>query len=359
MLEKIKKDIDKELKSLPSMADRDFNLKSSKLLYAGIQDFLNRNGKRIRPILFVLSYQGYTKRKDFSYKKLIRASLSLELLHDFFLVHDDVIDKSALRRGKPTLHRFFNSKLGVSSKNEIGPNLSIAAGDILFALAVNTLLSFEEESFRKEKTLSLFTKIAASTGEGEFIDVVNNIKKIEKITEKEVLFTYTLKTAKYTFEGPLLLGATLAGAKKEEIRKLSRLGITLGLAFQIQDDLLDVFSSSKRIGKPVLSDLNESKKTLLVWKTYRNLSASGKIRLKRLLKKKKKTYSDLLSFRKLIISAGGGKYCLAKIASLLLEADSILSEVRMNPKYKAALEKLKEDLAAKTALLEKTIREKS
>ena len=355
MLKKLKKDLDKELKSLLSTVEEGFNLKSSKLLYSGIQDFLSRKGKRVRPILYALSYQGYTKRRNFSYKKLIHSSLALELLHDFFLIHDDVIDKSDLRRGRPTLHRFFNSRLKVPAKSEIGPSLSIAAGDIIFALAIDTLFSFEEDLPRKEKTLALFTKAAASTGVGEFIDVINNVKNIEKITEKEVLLTYTLKTAKYTFEGPLVMGATLAGAKKEEINKLSKLGLALGQAFQIQDDLLDVFSSSKKIGKPVLSDLNESKKTLLVWKTYKNLPANDKRTLKRLLEKDKKTYSDLLEFRKLIKSAGADKYCLDKTSSLLSKADSISSELQMKTKYKNALRKLIENLARKTDMLKKIV----
>ena len=352
MLKKLKKDIDNSLKSFLWDISAELGLQAaSGLLYGGIRDFLHRSGKRIRPILFLISYQGYTKKKGFSYEKLLRCSLSLELLHDFLLAHDDVIDKSALRRGKPALHRLFNMKLGVSGKDELGSNLGIVAGDIIFTMAIDALLSFSEDPSRKEQALKIFIRTAAATGIGEFIDVVNNVKKIEKITKKEVFLTYTLKTAKYTFEGPLLIGAVLAGADKEETQKLSRLGIILGQAFQIQDDLLDTFSSSEKIGKPVLSDLNESKKTLLVWKTYKTLAKKDKKLLKHLLEKRGKTYRDLLEFRKLIKRAGADRYCQKKAASLLLEADSICSGLRMRKKHKTALNQFIEDFRSKTETL--------
>ncbi|MEA3489863.1 MAG: polyprenyl synthetase family protein [Candidatus Omnitrophota bacterium] len=348
MLKKLKKDINRELRAFL----KDPGIVPGKnpifgLLYSGIRDFVQRGGKRIRPLLMLISYQGYSKRRHPDYKKLIRSSLSLELLHDFFLIHDDVIDRSDLRRGKPTLHRVFNSRLSRKAKDEIGPNLSIAAGDTLFAMAVSALLSSDEPPSRKEKALEEFVRAAASTGTGEFIDILGNIKKIENVTEKDVFLTYTLKTARYTFECPLLTGGILAGAQKKELKKLSALGLALGHAFQIQDDLLDIFSSSKETGKPVLSDLNESKKTLLVWKTYTSLRGKDKKLLKHLLEKKKKTYSDLLRFRKLIKETGAHEYCLKKTKSMLLEADATIGKLRMKKKYKAALKELVRSIFSK------------
>jgi geranylgeranyl diphosphate synthase type I len=345
MLKKLKKDIDAELASFLKNAANKLDLKgSSALLYSGIKNFIERSGKRIRPILLLISYQGYTKRKTFSYKKLLRCSLSLELLHDFLLVHDDIIDRSSIRRGEPTLHKLFNAKLNMPAENNLGSNLGIVAGDVIFALAISALLSFNEKSSRKEQALLEFSKTAAQAGMGEFADVMNDIKKIEKITEKDILRTYTLKTAKYTFECPLLIGAMLAGADKKEQKKLSGLGLVLGQAFQIQDDLLDMFSSSKKIGKPVLSDLNESKKTLLMWKTYKNLSGKDKKLLEQLLEKDKKTYSDLLEVRGLVKTAEAGRHCLEKIRSLLQKAETILAGARMKKEYKAVLKHLVQEL---------------
>ncbi|MFH1877750.1 MAG: polyprenyl synthetase family protein [Candidatus Omnitrophota bacterium] len=339
MIKALKNDIDAGLRSFLKEIKPDFGLsRESAVIYEGIRDFAERDGKRIRPILFILSYKGYTRRGKVSDKGLLRSSLSLELLHDFLLAHDDVIDKSELRRGKPTLHHFFNSRFAMPVHNELGCNLSIVAGDIIFALAVRAFLSLSEAPARQRKALLNFTSSAASTGIGEFIDVVNNIKSIDKISEKDVLLTYTMKTARYTFEGPLVTGALLAGAPEKEIKKLSELGLSLGLAFQIQDDLLDVFSSSERIGKPVLSDLSESKKTLLIWYTYKNLGSAERKIFKTLLEKKKKSHADLMKMKKMIIKSGAGKYCLKKTFTILKKSYSLCSSLGIKDKYRDILE---------------------
>jgi geranylgeranyl diphosphate synthase type I len=277
-------------------------------------------------------------------------------MHDFLLVHDDVIDRSDLRRGKPTLHRLFNKALSLAGGNEMGSSLSIAAGDIISALAIDAFLAIDESPARKEKALKKFTDSVMFTGCGEFIDVASGIQKIEKISQREVFRIYTLKTAKYTFEGPMLIGAALAGAQKKELERLSRIGILLGQAFQIQDDLLDMFSSSKEIGKPVLSDLNESKKTLPAWKAYNTLAGKDKKQLKYFLEKDKKTYKDLIKFRKLIKKSGAHIYCLKKVESLLKEADSLCPGLRMKAGSKKVLKKFIQDFFAKTEALKNKIK---
>lgn len=352
MLQKLKKDINKELEPLMRQA-RPFLVPGVKydLIYRGIKDFVLRNGKRIRPSLFVLSYLGYSKEKGLSYKKLVRCALSLELLHDFLLVHDDVIDNSALRRGKPSLHRLFNDALSIPHDSKIGKDLSIVAGDVMFAMAVETFVSFVGTTPRGKKALSLLTRAAAETGIGEYIDVANNIKDLETVTQNDVSLAYILKTAKYTFVTPLLMGAVLAGAGDQEKKKLLKLGITLGQGFQIHDDLLDVFSTSKEIGKPILSDLNESKKTLLVVKAYQSLRGKDKKELKKILRKNIKTYGDLQRFRKLIKIGRSDKYCVDKTLALLDEARAICSSLRMRSKSKKALMDFIQTMSIKTEIL--------
>lgn len=345
MFTKLKKDIDKGLAELAGTIKTGLK---DRTLYKGIRDFILRDGKRIRPILFLISYKGYTKRKKLPQRKLIRCALSMELLHDFLLIHDDVIDNSDTRRGKPTLHRVFNSEFSRPSGDKLGADLSIVAGDVIFALAMDALFAIDEPSTRKEKALIKFTEAARDTGVGEFMDVVNNTKDIKKICKNDVFLTYTLKTSRYTFEAPLVIGSVLSGAGTREQQKLSRLGIALGQAFQIYDDLLDVFSTSKKIGKPVLSDLNESKKTLLVWRTYSALKGKDKNELEKILVKKKKTYGDLLRFRKLIKAAGADRYCVDKTLSLLLEAGTICSGLKIRESSKKALRQIIRDFYSKT-----------
>ena len=355
MLELLKKNIDRELISflteegqyLPQHPD-------TRILFSGIKDFVLRKGKKIRPMLFIISYKGYSKKR-LSPKSVLRCSLAFELLHDFLLVHDDVIDSSDLRRGKPTLHRVYNRKLGLKSKDKIGSDLSIVAGDILFTMAIRSLLSIDEDRSRKEKALAAFLQATAFTGAGEFIDVTGGIRNTEDISEKDILLMYNLKTSKYTFECPLITGAILGGAGERECKKLAGLGSALGEAFQIQDDMLDMFSSRKAIGKPVLSDLDESKKTLLIRSTYDRLDNRQKKYLQKIMKKKKKSYNDLVRFRKLVKGSGAHRYCLDRIVLLTEDAFSVCRSLGMKLKEKQVLTRFIKDLAQKSEELKTRI----
>ncbi|MDP2933052.1 MAG: polyprenyl synthetase family protein, partial [bacterium] len=294
MIDQYVKKINAGLKEVMEDAKKRYHLGLiSDLVFRQAQEFILRKGKRIRPLLFILSYKGYTKRKSHSDRNLFRSGASIELLHDYMLIHDDVIDASELRRSKPTLHKVFDKKIGLVNNQNIGPQLAIVTGDIIFALAIEAFLAVDEDMQRKEKALRKLVETAAYTGAGEFIDVVFGRKKINELTEKDIMLNYTLKTAKYTFECPLLMGAILAGAKESELKKLSKLGISAGQAFQIFDDLLDLFAAEKTIGKPVLTDLSESKKTWLVFKAYRNLDPKGRAVFMIIFEKKKKTLADL------------------------------------------------------------------
>ena len=341
------KKINASLKSLLEDANRRYRLKRiSDLLFRYSKEFILRKGKRIRPLLFVLSYKGYTQRKSYSDQRLFASAASIELLHDYMLIHDDVIDKSDVRRGKPTLHKMFDQAIELPDHQKIGSQLAIVAGDIIFALAIEAFLSVDEDMERKEKALKKLVETAAYTGAGEFIDVVFGHKTIESLSEKDIMLNYTLKTAKYTFECPLLMGAILAGAKLEELKKLSKLGVCAGQAFQIFDDFLDLFATREVIGKPVLTDLTESKKTLLVFKAYNQLETKGKVRFKKILDKKDKTRSDLEDFRNLVIESGSYEYCLTKMALLQERALYLCQRLKMKPDMKKMLESVIARLSA-------------
>jgi len=353
MLKDISKDIVKDLNLfLKEKKKEAFFFSHTPFLYNNIVDFVSRKGKKIRPVLFVLSYLGYSKKLNIPYKKLIRSSLSMELLHDFMLIHDDVIDKSTIRRGKPSLHRLYNKNFAMKKNHPLGQNLSIITGDILFSLAIEALLAFDGISSRKEKALALFTQTAASTAIGEYLDVISDINSLEKVTEKEISLTYRLKTAKYTFASPIMIGALLAGAKNEEYKRIEKLGGLLGNAFQIQDDLLDIFSTSKKTGKPIFSDLAESKKTFLVWKTYKTLSPSNKIIFKKLFNNPKKSKSDFLNIKKLIEVSGAHHFCIKKTNTLFTRAEKICTTLEMKNKHKKELLGFISDLKNKSNLLD-------
>lgn len=341
MIEQYIEKINTGLKDLLESAHRRYSLGlvSDDLLKFS-KDFVMRPGKRIRPLLFVLAYKGYAGKKASPEKHLFTSAAAIELLHDYMLIHDDVIDNSDLRRGKPTLHKMFDKKIKIPNGPKIGASLAIVAGDILFALAIEALLTIREDKARKEQALKKLVETAAYTGAGEFIDVLFGYRKIRNLSEKDVFLIYTLKTAKYTFECPLLIGAILAGASGGEHRKLSKLGLAAGQAFQIYDDFLDLFASQETIGKPVLSDLNESKKTLLVYKAFIGLKGADKRKFTEILEGKNKTHADLKSFRELIVGSGAYAACLEKMTALQNTALKTCKELAIKPAFGKELESI-------------------
>jgi geranylgeranyl diphosphate synthase type I len=248
MFAKIKIKVEKELSKYVNDLDRQYSLsKISPLLFKSIKEFVLRKGKRVRPILFIIGYLGFKKRPA---KNLYTCALSLELLHDFMLVHDDIIDKSDTRRGKPSLHKMLGRYLKTFKKVKFnGEDLAIVIADVMYALAIHTFLSIKEQEKRKERALRKFIEAAIYTGSGEFIEILNGIKDIEATNKSDIYKIYDLKTAHYTFATPLSTGAILAGAKQRQIDNLFKFGIYLGRAFQIKDDILGMFGQEKRIGQ--------------------------------------------------------------------------------------------------------------
>jgi len=336
MFYQIKKKINSQLSEFLQNADKTYSLKAiSPLLFKNISDFILRDGKRIRPTLFIIGYLGFSKRKA---SGLYQSALSVELLHDFFLIHDDIIDKSDTRRGQPSLHKVFDKFLAKHKDIKFnGQDLAIIAGDIVYALAIKSFLLINENSKRKEKALQRFTKAAVHTGCGEFIELLSGIKKIEEISKKDIYKIYDYKTAHYTFASPLSMGAILAGAKQSEIDKLSSFSLYLGRAFQIKDDILSMFFDQKKIGKSSLSDLQEAKKTLLIWYAYNHANKNNKFLIKSILSKKKVTKADLLKIRKITKESGTLDYVQKEIDSLTQKAQTIIKTIKMKTKYRDLL----------------------
>lgn len=336
MVLEIKKRIEKELKNYLSELPRLYSLKDiSALLYKNISEFALRPGKRVRPTLFCLGYLGFAAKEA---PGLFRSAVSIELLHDFLLVHDDIIDKSATRRGKPSMHTLFNRHISGQKKIKFsGEDLAIVTGDIMYAMALDAFLAVKEKPERKEMALRKLIQAGLYTGSGEFIELVCGLKDIAKIKKEDIYKIYDLKTANYTFSSPLCIGATLAGAKKREVDILSGYGLLMGRAFQIKDDIIGIFSEEKKIGKSNLTDLQESKKTLLIWYAYHHCPKKDRQALKKILLKTKVSTVDLLRVRALILGSGALDYAKVQIKELQNRADSLLNKSSMKSGYKELL----------------------
>ncbi|MEI6832078.1 MAG: polyprenyl synthetase family protein [Candidatus Omnitrophota bacterium] len=332
----IKNKIEQELISYIRNIDKSYSLsKISPLLYGSIQNFLSRKGKRIRPILFVISYLGFAKKPA---SGLYRSAVSLELLHDFMLVHDDIIDKSATRRGAPSMHEMLNKHLANYKKIKFtGQDLTIVIGDVMYAMALEAFLSIKEDMQRKEAALKKLIRAAIYTGSGEFIELLSGAKNIDKISKEDIYKIYDLKTANYTFATPLCMGALLGGAEKEQADIIFNLGIYLGRAFQIKDDCLGLFGKERETGKPNLTDLQEAKKTILIWYAYNKSPKKQKLTIKRIFAAKKVDKNDLLTMRRIVSESGALEYAGKEINTLIRKAESLNDRSKMHLPYKNAL----------------------
>ena len=336
MLAEIKNKIDRELAKFIQEIDADYSLsKISPLLFNSIKDFLLRDGKRIRPILFCVGYLGFTKKPALH---LYKSALSWELLHDFLLVHDDIIDKSNIRRGKPSMHQMLNKYLrGYKNLKFNGQDLAIVIGDIMYAFAINALLSIKQKVSRKEQALKKFIEATIYTASGEFIELLYGLENLEKIKKEHIYRIYDYKTAQYTFASPLATGAIFAGASKGQTDKLLKYGIFLGRAFQIKDDILGLFSEERKIGKSIFSDLQEAKKTILIWYAYNNSSEENKSAIRMIFTKEKVKKTDLIKIRKLVSISGALDYVKREITLLSNKAANLIASTAMYPRYKECL----------------------
>lgn len=338
MFLKIKNQVDRELLRYLGSINQLYCLnRLSPLLFNNIREFIGREGKRIRPILFCIGYLGFSRRKK-APPGLYRSALALELLHDFMLVHDDIIDKSDTRRGKPAMHALFRQSLAKNKKIKFdGEDLAIVAGDVIYAMALDAFLAVREDLSRKEQTLRKLFLAALYTGSGEFIELLLGAKPIEQVLQADVYKIYDYKTANYTFASPLTMGATLAGANQQQIAKLHAYGMLLGRAFQIKDDIIGTFGEFQETGKSNLTDIKEAKRTLLVWFAFKRASAQERRLIKMIMANKTTRRADFEKMRSIIISTGALAYAKDQITQLSAQAQNLMQGLKLDQKYKRAL----------------------
>jgi geranylgeranyl diphosphate synthase type I len=313
-----------------SLKKRYQHLDYTRKLIKSMEDFSKRGGKRLRPILMI---QGYNLFKPENHE-IIKISISIELIHNFLLVHDDIMDRSHLRRGGLTINKlysnYFKSRFNNELTTHLGDSTAITIGNIFFSLG-NTIIgnsSFPEKN--KCKALNTISEMITTVGIGQSYDIMYSLKK--NLTEKEILIMYNLKTAVYSFNGPLVLGATLAGARKNDIKKIASFAKPLGLAFQIKDDLLDLYGSESTLGKSVGSDFREAKKTLQLTIMLKKSSPKEKQVILNSLGNNQLNTRDIKRLRKIGLETGAYDYCNALSDRLVKEAKNILRKSSYNKK---------------------------
>jgi len=309
MLKEYKKKIDSELKVY--FAEKIKEAKKVDSLGAEaikiIRDFTMAGGKRIRPALVYYSYLAAGKEGS---RLILKTSMSIELIHTFLLIHDDIIDRDSFRHGIPTVHECYR-KIGkkIAPEKDVshfGNSMAIVAGDMAASMANEIIFNAEFPPEIIIKALDALSKIVRVTIPGEMLDVVMEMKG--EAGEDEILKMYEGKTSRYTFEGPLHLGAVLAEADSGMIEKFSEYAIPLGKAFQIRDDILGIFGKEKKLGKPIGSDIAEGKQTILVAHALKFGDNDNKRIISNLQGKKDLKKSELEAFQKAIIDSGSLEY---------------------------------------------------
>lgn len=213
------------------------------LLYTPIEYSLAGGGKRLRPVLLMLSYALFAEDSQ----RALPAAAAVEVFHNFTLLHDDIMDHALLRRGKPSVYAKW------------GENVAILSGDAMMIGAYSLLGKTRTE--RLGEILAVFSRTALEVCEGQQYDM--DFESRQKVSVVEYMQMIELKTS-VLLAGAVEIGAILGGASEEERRLLRRFAIELGLAFQLQDDLLDSYGEENTLGKAIGGDILEGKKTYLM-----------------------------------------------------------------------------------------------
>jgi len=216
-------------------------------LYEPIDYTLTQSGKRLRPLLALMSCDLFGGDPDLA----MYPAMGLEIFHNFTLLHDDIMDRAPVRRGRATVHRKWNV------------NTAILSGDTMFVIAYEYIT--KTESSKLSPVLELFNTTAREVCEGQQYDM--NFESEKEVSIPDYLKMIRLKTA-VLLACSLKLGAILAGAEKEAIDQIYDFGENLGLAFQLQDDYLDAFGDFKKFGKEIGNDILTNKKTFLYLKAF-------------------------------------------------------------------------------------------
>lgn len=214
-------------------------------LYEPVKYVLSLGGKRIRPVLALMSGEMFGA----STEEVLPAAVALEVFHNFTLLHDDLMDKAEIRRGKPVVHRVWNE------------NAAILSGDAMMILAYREISRMPDRCMKE--ILSVFTEMALEICEGQQYDM--EFEKTPEVAETAYLEMIRLKTA-VLLAAALKMGAITAGTSSENTERISRFGENIGLAFQLKDDWLDVYGDPTVFGKNIGGDILNNKKTYLLIK---------------------------------------------------------------------------------------------
>lgn len=298
-------------------------------LYQPIEYTLMQPGKRVRPRLVMLSTQLFGGDE----KEAVYIAASFEMLHNFTLIHDDIMDKAPIRRNKETVYKKWDS------------NIAILSGDALATMALQQILASGLEYDKKFEITDLFARTSIEVCEGQQYDL--NFESSAEVTIAEYLSMIRLKTA-VMLAGCLKAGAIIGAAPEEEKQKIYDFGIFLGLAFQLKDDLLDLYADHDLFGKKKGMDIQDNKKTYLYLKALEDASETQRTALLDIFSEKGMDLDEKVSrisaiYEKLNIK---GK-TETLIEEYVVKALQKLDEINVVPENKTTLREFTQQLSTR------------
>src|SRR3989344_8157499 len=285
-------------------------------------------GKRLRGSLVKLGYELVganlpAGRQGLDHleggQEILKVAAAVEIFQTAILAHDDIIDQSPLRRGKPTIYR----QLG---GDHYAISQTIALADIGFFLTVKLISTANFPADLKNKAISSFAQTVINTGLGEVLDVELPHLEGER-KEEDVVTIHKLKTSYYTIIDPLQLGAILAGADDNSLKAIEEFGEALGIAFQITDDILGVFGDEETLGKSVTSDIEEGKNTLLITEALQKATPEQRIILDKYYGKGDMGEEGLKAIRKVFMDTGSLDFSRQEALKYVELAKKVVPEI--------------------------------
>ena len=297
-------------------------------LYEPISYILKLGGKRLRPVLVLISAEAL----GVSYKEALDAALAVEVFHNFSLVHDDIMDDAPLRRGEMTVHEKWDVNTGILS------------GDAMLIKAYQLFENYEGEQFKE--LAKLFSKTAIEVCEGQQYDI--DFETRDDVTIDDYLKMIEYKTA-VLVGAALEMGAIVAKAPKEIRKQIYEYGRLIGVAFQLQDDYLDVFGDPETFGKQVGGDIIENKKTYLYLKALEKSSVEDAEQLRHLYTiLPTNTTQKIETVKHLFETSGAAEVTQQEIARYTDEAFAVLNDLEIKEEQKQLLKDLGEVLLVRT-----------
>lgn len=290
-------------------------------------DLLNRGGKRIRGALTMVSYEMLGGKNS---GVALQAARAIEMLHAYILMVDDIQDRSEIRRGGPTAHIILKNYHENHHLKDDAQHFgeSIAMNGFLFGVhsALNVLTELDCDAELRLAAIKNVNEHFIATAHGQSMDIFNEV--LETVDESDVDKVLLWKTAFYTFMNPLQLGAILAGANLDDLKKLEQYSLHAGRVFQITDDIIGIFGKEETSGKSQLDDIKEGKRTLLTVKALELAPKADAYFLDQMLGNKQLTQAEFMRCKEIIESSGALEYAHRQAKDSVVDALAALEQMR-------------------------------